>query len=272
MGILTNKEIERQRQERLGEIWVNNDGYEMKIIEYINSKNVLVEFLDDKHFQKRTNYNLIKRGEINNVLQPSAFNIGVIGDECPTRENGKLIKEYYSWYNMLRRCYNTPQNSRNMSYNNCTVCEKWIYYPNFYKWLHSQENFDKWLNCDLWGIDKDIIIKNNKIYSPDTCCLVPEIVNTIFTKTKVKRGVTPIGVSYHKRDNIYEAHCSNPYLPRNNCTIYLGRFNNQYDAFLAYKEYKEKIIKQVAQEEFNKSNITKKCYDAMMNYEVEITD
>lgn len=44
------------------------------------------------------------------------------------------------------------------------------------------------------------------------------------------------------------------------------------EAFEAYKIYKELIIKQVAKEEFDIGNITKKCYDAMIHYEVEITD
>jgi uncharacterized membrane protein len=32
------------------------------------------------------------------------------------------------------------------------------------------------------------------------------------------------------------------------------------------------MIKQIAKEEYNKGNITKQCYEAMINYEVEITD
>ena len=44
------------------------------------------------------------------------------------------------------------------------------------------------------------------------------------------------------------------------------------EAFFAYKTYKEKLIKQIAQIEFDKDNITKTCYDAMMKYKVEITD
>lgn len=38
------------------------------------------------------------------------------------------------------------------------------------------------------------------------------------------------------------------------------------------KKHKEEIIKRVAEDEYSKGRITKICYDAMMNYEVEITD
>ena len=53
---------------------------------------------------------------------------------------------------------------------------------------------------------------------------------------------------------------------------YLGEYKTPEKAFEMYKIYKEEYIKQVAQEEYDKGNITKKCYDAMMSYEVEITD
>lgn len=39
-----------------------------------------------------------------------------------------------------------------------------------------------------------------------------------------------------------------------------------------YKKHKEEIIKQVAEIGYKSGNITKQCYDAMMAYEVEITD
>ena len=54
--------------------------------------------------------------------------------------------------------------------------------------------------------------------------------------------------------------------------MYAKEHSNLEEVANAYKEYKEKIIKQVAQDEYNKGNIIKECYDAMMKYEVEITD
>ena len=63
--------------------------------------------------------------------------------------------------------------------------------------------------------------------------------------------------------------CNNPYTHKRKA---IGRRKTIEEAFNIYKEYKENIIKQVAQEEYSLGNITKKCYDAMMSYEVEITD
>ena len=89
----------------------------------------------------------------------------------------------------------------------------------------------------------------------------------MFTKHDNARGDLPIGVS--KSGNKYKATCSNPF---NKNREYLGTYDTINGAFQAYKRYKENLIKQVAQEEYDKGNITEQCYEAMMNYQVEITD
>ena len=100
-------------------------------------------------------------------------------------------------------------------------------------------------------------------------------VNTLFTKTDAKRGRCPIGV-YLKRErktNRYCAHVSKFNEKTNKkYTEHIGYYATPEEAFLAYQIRKESYIKQVAQEEYAKGNIAKRCYDAMMNYQVEITD
>jgi hypothetical protein len=140
-------------------------------------------------------------------------------------------------------------------------------YENFYEWLHSQPNFDKWYNGKRWAVDKDIFVKRNKVYSPDTCCLVPQNVNCLFLKREAERGDYPIGVHYS--ENGFIARCRNPF---ENRAEELGLYSTPEKAFNAYKTYKEDIIKQVAQIEFDAGNITEECYLAMMSYEVEIDD
>ena len=64
-----------------------------------------------------------------------------------------------------------------------TVCEEWLYYPNFVDWVHSQENFNFWASDKNTQIDKDILSDaKSKIYSPETCLLVPKCINEIFKK------------------------------------------------------------------------------------------
>ena len=118
-------------------------------------------------------------------------------------------------------------------------------------------------------VDKDIIKKNNKVYSPETCCLVPQNVNSLFIRGNAIRGNLPIGVIKHRSK--YQAH-SSVKVGKKTKHVCLGTYNTPEEAFYTYKKVKEKYIKQVAKEEFSQRNITKECYNAMMNYEVEITD
>ena len=266
MGAL-NKKTEQQKAKRLGEEKLNNQGSLMKIIEYINSNNIIVEFQDEYKAKINTFYRSFTSGEIKNPYYPSVYNVGMIGVKYPSKANGKEIKEYKVWKNILDRCFNEVEKIKYPTYKDAICCEEWLLYENFYEWLHLQPNFDKWLNGERWAIDKDILIKGNKLYSPKTCCLVPQNVNSLFLKRKARRGKSPIGV--YERNGLFEVYCSNPFTYKQE---YFGKYSTEIKAFDKYKNKKEYFIKKMAEIEYAKSNITKECYDAMINYQVEITD
>ena len=113
-------------------------------------------------------------------------------------------------------------------------------------------------------MDKDILIKGNKIYSSETCVFVPERINLLFIKNDRIRGDLPIGVSYD--GNRYKSQCKNG----THKYIRLGTYDTPEEAFQIYKQYKENVIKDVANE--YKGKIPEKLYNALMNYKVEITD
>ena len=52
--------------------------------------------------------------------------------------------------------------------------------------------------------------------------------------------------------------------------IKLGTFNTAEEAFARYKVYKEDFIKDIAEQ--YKDKIPDKIYQAMMNWQIEITD
>ena len=114
-------------------------------------------------------------------------------------------------------------------------------------------------------IDKDILYKNNKIYSPSTCIIIPQNINKLFCKSNTIRGELPIGITYNTKRNVYMA-----YMYANNKHKYLGWANNSQDAFILYKIAKEQHIKEMADK--YKDQIPQKVYDAMYNYQVDITD
>ena len=118
-------------------------------------------------------------------------------------------------------------------------------------------------------LDKDILCKGNKVYSRETCIFVPERINTLFVKKDNARGNDPIGV-YQLPSGNYRAQCNNEY----GKSVYLGVYSTEEEAFQVYKQYKEKIIKEVI--DSYEGVIPEPQYSrlktAMYNYEVEMDD
>ena len=256
--------------ERIGLEKHNKFGDLMKIILYNNAHDIVVEFQDLYKAQVHTEWKHFNKGEVKNPYSPSVFGVGITGNKYPAcyyDDNGKKknTKEYQTWMCVLQRSFYSKEKERHSTYKNVTCCEEWLLFENFYEWLHSQENFETWYKLDFSAIDKDILVKGNKIYSPETCCLVPASVNGIFVKCDALRGNLPVGVV--SRGNKYRAQL----LKWGNYITFTSK-NTYQEAFKDYKYAKEEWIKQVAQEEYKKGTITEKCYNAMMNYEVEITD
>ena len=263
---------------KLGEEQINSQGYLMRIIEYNDDDDLVIEFQDKYRAKVHTKYGLFESSNVKNPYHPTIFGVAIVGNKYPTRKHGKYIKEYETWTGMLDRCFNDKLKEKYPTYHNVTCCEEWLLYENFYEWIHSQSNYDKWLVGKKWEMDKDIICNGNKTYSPDSCFLVPNYVNVLFTKSSAARGKLPIGVCYSgKNKDRYTSKVSiriNDGKKRESGRIRksLGYFNTPEEAFLAYKKAKEEHIKEVAQEEYESGNITKECCEAMMKYEVKITD
>ena len=187
------------------------------------------------------------------------FGIGINDYEMPTSQNGTRLKSYEIWKAILTRCYGKRHSENEVAYNDCSICEEWKLFSNFKKWF--DQNY-----IEGYHLDKDILVKNNKVYSPQTCCFVPLEINTLMVRQSARRGSYPIGVTKGRRKN-YRA-----IIRIHQEYVVLGYFNNVIDAFNAYKKAKEKHIKEIAQKNFDNGLITERVYRALMNYEVEITD
>lgn len=169
---------------------------------------------------------------------------------------------------MMNRCYNKKVLKRQPTYKDKYVCEEWRNFQNFAKWF--DENY---YECDgeRMELDKDILCKGNKIYSPDTCVFVPRKINQIFNKNQNIRGEYPIGVRFRKDCNKYETRCSMyDYKTSKYKIFHIGYFKTVEEAFDSYKEFKERYIKNVAN--IYKKYIPQNLYEALYLYSVEIND
>lgn len=239
-----------------GQVYKNISGSEFVVLDYKDSKNVMVQFLDDTRYEISVKSSDILRGKIKNPLFPSVSGVGFIGIGPHKSEDGKgrPTKAYTHWSSMLNRCY---AHGSGASYEDCFVCEEWHSFQNFANWAVTQVGY----NTAGWELDKDILSKGNKEYNPECCRFVPKRLNLLLMKSASRRGEYPIGVYFHKASQKYMARCGGEYL---------GLYETANDAFYSYKKRKEEIIKQVAQD-----YVGIVCDDviiALMAYEVSVDD
>ena len=247
---------------RIGETNINNQGCEMMIIEYNNSTDIIIEFQDKYKTRVKSAYKEFKNGVIKNPYYPAVYGKGFLGIgeySCITHMN-----IYKDWSGILQRCYDEKYHKKYPSYIDCEVEEELLCFQNFAQWW--EDNYYE-IGNERMELDKDILVKNNKIYSKETCIFVPQRINSLFTKRQNDRGEYPIGVCYSKKDDRLIVRCS-----VDGKRVYLGNFlpNQINEAFICYKTFKENYIKQVADE--YKNLIPQKLYEAMYKWEVEIND
>lgn len=256
LGALKNGQV-RKPFNRIGEEYITNEGFKLKIIQYVSSLNVSVEF-EDGNVVHNLQYDNVKRGCVKHLYHRSICDIGYLGDNSKNKRDLLYDKHYRNWFNMISRCYDEKELMKYPTYRDVIVCEEWHNFQNFREW--SEINY-----IDGFYLDKDILIKGNKFYSPDTCCYVPCEINNLFIKSNSIRGTSPIGVHFDKDSGKYRAS-----LKINGKVKGLKRCDTQEEAFLIYKETKENYIKEMADKWKNQLN--ERVYQAMINYQVEITD
>ena len=256
---------------KINSIYTLANKRKIKIIKYINAKNILIEFCDKTKYRKITTAQCISSLTIKNPYIPQIFNKGYIGSMYDITKHFCKMREYKIWVAMLRRCYDKKYHKRKPTYKNCTVCKEWHNFSNFYNWIIKQENYSKLISAKL-QLDKDILVKGNKIYSPRTCCLVPSYINSILTKRQNDRGDCLIKKKKNIRRYNNKKHITYMMRVQIDKKQYEQNFKTEIEAFRRYKELKEKEIKKVAEGEYKKGNITKKCYAKLLKYKIVKSD
>lgn len=250
-------------KERIGALGYNLNGSEMIVDEYNTGRDIWVKFTKDGN-KVHTRWEHFAVGNVRNPYDRTVYGIGYLGEgKYNSGTHGKSTKQYKIWSNMLRRCYNKDyQDKKAPTYKDVTVSEEWHNFQNFAKW-HEDNYYE--VECEQMDLDKDILVKGNKIYSPETCIFVPKRINNLFLSNKTTDRDLPLGV--HPKLKKFVARCQ---INNVGNSVYLKTFDTPEEAFYAYKTFKEKYIKQIADE--YKDKIPSKLYDAMLNYSVEITD
>lgn len=236
----------------------------IEITDYQNNEKVEITFTETG-YKKHISWRTFQKNK--NIVSPyckTVYGIGYIGEgDYPACIDKKKTKCYTVWTDMIRRCYD-ENDQKHVTYKDCEVCEEWHNYQNFAQWY--SENYYEIPN-EIMCLDKDILIKGNRVYGPDTCIFVPNRINALFTKSNSNRGLYPIGVSVHQGH--YKAHMSKIINGKKQMKYY-GKYDTPEQAFECYKQIKEEYIKEVAEEYCGL--IPDTLYFALCAYEVNIDD
>ncbi len=179
------------------------------------------------------------------------YKSGVCGKSIPT-------KVYQLWLDMLRRCYSPQKQKIAYSYVGCTVSENFKNFQFFAEWCNNQVGF----GLKGYELDKDLLIKGNKLYSENTCVFLPRKLNCLIKLPIKIRSLPPC---VYKDGNTYRV-----IIRVGDRKKSFGRYLSVEEAFYVYKTFKESVIKETA--ERWKDQIDPRAYNALISYEVEITD
>lgn len=202
----------------------------------------------------------ITSGKVRDPYEPHIFGVGYKGEgkyrARRSVENGsKVYKSYEVWIDMLWRVYGDHKLSNRYKERGVSVCEEWHNFQNFAEWYLTYKPENRNL-----VLDKDILVRGNKKYSPMTCTFVPQEVNKFFCASNKRRGDLPVGVYFHERFNKYEGCVSH------RGSKHIKYFNTSDEAFAWYKHKKEGLLQTLADIHFMLSNIDSKAHDALLRW------
>ena len=246
-----------------GDVFKTKSYGDLIITKYVNSKAVCVKFVVTG-YETTTKASNVIAGSVKDRLLPTVHGIGITGDS-QVRVDGKHTKEYRLWNNMLKRCYSVGCQKVRPTYIDCSVSENFRYLQYFKEWCNNQIGFN---SVDEKGkpfaLDKDILVKGNRVYNEDVCVFVPSEINSVLTKRGNKRGDCVVGVWKYKGKFVAKVFTGKRFQDQ------LGIFKTEKDAFQAYKTAKEAHIEEIANKW--KDQIDPRVYKSLMNYEVHIDD
>ena len=245
----------------VGKVFKSKSSGDFKVLKYNNAKNVEIQFLKTG-YETTVQLVQVKSGNVKDRYLPSVYGVGIIGAKHPVTINNVLTKEYVLWVHMLQRCYSDSFKKKRPTYEGCKCSENFKSYEYFYEWCHKQIGSDN----EGWHLDKDLLIKGNKIYSENTCIFLPQEINSLLIKSTATRGKHLIGVYWSNTNKAFVAQVRK----NKGKQEWLGCFNTEIEAFNAYKQAKECFIKEQAEKW--KDKIDERAYEALMNYEVSIDD
>lgn len=185
-------------------IYQNKHGSTFEVIDRIKKGVYLIKLVGTE-YTKNTNRRSIIEQTVRLPYDKIASGVGYIGlkDNKYTVETSDYPREYKLWCNMIARCYS----GKYPTYENVTVCKRWLCFINFLEDLPKIENYELWKNNDnkQVALDKDLKQRHadNKIYSLDTVQFVTK--NENMKEVGERQGRAIIAIDSDGNETIYKS-------------------------------------------------------------------
>ena len=174
-------------------------------------------------------------GKIQLAKRGLVYGVGVNDHPTSTKVNGVELKEYRVWKDMLKRCYSEKYKTKYPSYSDVHCCSDWLVFSKFVQDLKN-------LPCAFekgYHLDKDIL-GDGCLYSPETCCFIPEKLNLSLTERVLKPS--ELGRGVRLENGSYCARMSG---------LSLGRFSDIESARKCYVDARKKRTVEIVKEYFD---------------------
>jgi len=171
---------------QIGKTYQTKYNGDLTVVGYIDAMHVDIEF-NDTGYRNTVQASKIRNGDVRDKPKPRSHGVGYIGDGAhQAKVRGKNTKAYDTWNNMIERCYSFKSHAKRPTYEDCSVVDEWHNFQVFADWF--ELNYIEGMQ-----IDKDIRVKGNKVYSPETCKFVSAKENSIEASAKHYSFVSPEG-------------------------------------------------------------------------------
>lgn len=149
--------------------FISRSGFKFLILEERTKGNAIIKFIESGYLNIASEQQ-IKSGDVSKYVLGKAY------IKCEVSNLLELFgtRVWSIWINLIRRCYS----GKMPVWDNVQICPEWDNFINFAKW-HNENSIDG------FEMDKDLLSKSYKIYSPITCCFIPKIINVFIKSDKI---------------------------------------------------------------------------------------
>lgn len=152
---------------------------------------------------------------------PTVYGVGF--NDVP-KGSTEYAEAYKRWKDMLRRGYAEEFKQKNPTYQSTTVDKRWHTFSVFLLWHNKNYRAGD-------ELDKDILVKGNNRYGPDTCMYLPKSLNMLLQLGDQK--------PYKVSENAYTIHISVDGKKK-----HLGTYPNPEKAKSVYREAKKLMLEE----------------------------